>query len=52
VDARIEAISSHYVPDTAEARNRELRQRLTRRLLDDPTPRSPCTPYQVVLHFA
>lgn len=36
VDARIEAISSHYVPDTAEARNRELRQRLTRRLLDDP----------------
>ncbi len=34
--ARIAAVTARYVPDTAEARNRELRQRLTRRLLDDP----------------
>ncbi|SCZ60061.1 TIGR02678 family protein [Thiohalomonas denitrificans] len=33
---RMTAVTARYVPDTTEARNRELRQRLTRRLLDDP----------------
>jgi len=33
---RIDAITARFVADTPEARNRELRQRLTERLLDDP----------------
>ena len=36
LDQRIEAISHRFVADTLEARNREMRQRLTERLLDDP----------------
>jgi uncharacterized protein (TIGR02678 family) len=34
--ARIEAISAEPAPDTDEARNRAIRHRLSRRLLDDP----------------
>lgn len=34
--SRIAAISSEPAPDTDEARNRRIRHRLTRRLLDDP----------------
>ncbi|MDQ1289113.1 MAG: hypothetical protein QG622_2679 [Actinomycetota bacterium] len=34
--ARIAAISAEPVPDTDDARNRSIRHRLTRRLLDDP----------------
>ena len=33
---RIQAIGARFVADTPEARNREIRQRLTERLLDDP----------------
>ena len=36
-DARIAAITQRFVPDTADARNTEIRRRLTARLLDDPT---------------
>lgn len=36
LDQRIGAITARFVADTPEARNRELRQRLTERLLDDP----------------
>jgi len=36
LDQRIGAISARFVADTPEGRNRELRQRLTERLLDDP----------------
>ncbi|WP_338053457.1 TIGR02678 family protein [Rhabdochromatium marinum] len=36
LDRRIGAITARFVADTPEARNRELRQRLTERLLDDP----------------
>jgi uncharacterized protein (TIGR02678 family) len=36
LDERLEQISSGFVPDTAEGRNRALRQALTARLLDDP----------------
>lgn len=35
-DGRIAALTETFVPDTAEGRNRALRQRLTARLLDDP----------------
>jgi uncharacterized protein (TIGR02678 family) len=35
-DARIAEISAEPAPDTDEARNRRIRHRLTRRLLDDP----------------
>lgn len=36
LDQRLAAISSGFVPDTSEGRNRALRQTLTARLLDDP----------------
>ena len=36
LDQRIQAITARFVADTPEARNRETRQRLTERLLDDP----------------
>ncbi|WP_253451441.1 TIGR02678 family protein [Halomonas sp. Y3] len=36
LDARLSALSETFVPDTPEGRNRELRHRLARRLLDDP----------------
>ena len=36
LDARLGALSETFVPDTPEGRNRELRHRLARRLLDDP----------------
>ncbi len=36
VEERIAAITETFTPDTREARNRLLRHRLTRRLLDDP----------------
>ncbi|MBV9026293.1 MAG: TIGR02678 family protein [Streptomycetaceae bacterium] len=36
VDARIAAVSDEPVPDTEDARNRQIRHRLSRRLLDDP----------------
>jgi uncharacterized protein (TIGR02678 family) len=35
-DSRLQALSERLLPDTPEARNRALRQRLTARLLDDP----------------
>lgn len=35
-DGRLAAITADVVPDTEEGRNRSLRHRLTRRLLDDP----------------
>lgn len=35
-DARLAALADEPAPDTDELRNRTLRQRLTRRLLDDP----------------
>jgi uncharacterized protein (TIGR02678 family) len=36
LDRRLEALVEEAVPDTDDARNRELRSRLTRKLLDDP----------------
>jgi uncharacterized protein (TIGR02678 family) len=36
LDQRLAALTRRFVPDTPEARNRALRQSLTRRLLDDP----------------
>jgi uncharacterized protein (TIGR02678 family) len=36
LEQRLAAIAGEFVADTPEARNRALRQRLTRRLLDDP----------------
>ncbi len=36
LDQRIEATTARFVADTPDARNREMRQRLTERLLDDP----------------
>ncbi|MDW7745205.1 TIGR02678 family protein [Halomonas sp.] len=36
LDARLHALSETFVPDTPDGRNRELRHRLVRRLLDDP----------------
>ena len=36
LDARLSALSETFVPDTPDGRNRELRHRLARRLLDDP----------------
>lgn len=36
LDARLHALGETFVPDTPDGRNRELRHRLTRRLLDDP----------------
>ncbi len=36
LDARLRALSETFVPDTPDGRNRELRHRLARRLLDDP----------------
>lgn len=36
LEARLRALSETFVPDTPEGRNRELRHRLARRLLDDP----------------
>lgn len=36
MNARLHALSEIFVPDTQEGRNRELRHRLARRLLDDP----------------
>ncbi len=36
IDARLNALAETFVPDTPEGRNRELRHRLARRLLDDP----------------
>lgn len=36
LDARLAAIAEEFVPDTSEGHNRALRQRLTRRLLEDP----------------
>lgn len=36
LDQLLDALTERFVPDTPEARNRALRQRLTRRLLDDP----------------
>ncbi|PRY70932.1 TIGR02678 family protein [Halomonas ventosae] len=36
LDARLCALAETFVPDTLEGRNRELRHRLARRLLDDP----------------
>jgi uncharacterized protein (TIGR02678 family) len=39
VDRRLAAITDEAVPDTTDARNRVLRHRLTRRLLDDPVLR-------------
>jgi uncharacterized protein (TIGR02678 family) len=36
LQARVEAVTEELVPDSDEARNRSLRHRLTRRLLDDP----------------
>ncbi len=36
LDARLQALTDTFVPDTPEGRNRELRHRLARRLLDDP----------------
>jgi uncharacterized protein (TIGR02678 family) len=36
LDRRLEALVAEAVPDTDEGRNRQLRSKLTRRLLDDP----------------
>ena len=36
IDDRIRALAEEWLPDSDEARNQALRQRLTRRLLDDP----------------
>lgn len=36
MNTRLQALSEIFVPDTQDGRNRELRHRLTRRLLDDP----------------
>lgn len=36
LEARLHALTDTFVPDTLEGRNRELRHRLARRLLDDP----------------
>lgn len=36
LDARLHDLAETFVPDTPEGRNRELRHRLARRLLDDP----------------
>lgn len=36
LEARLHALSETFVPDTPDGRNRELRHRLARRLLDDP----------------
>ncbi|WP_280551703.1 TIGR02678 family protein [Halomonas sp. 25-S5] len=36
LEARLHALAETFVPDTPEGRNRELRHRLARRLLDDP----------------
>lgn len=36
LDRRLEALVAESVPDTDEARNRQLRSKLTRKLLDDP----------------
>ncbi|MFO7647884.1 TIGR02678 family protein, partial [Halomonas campaniensis] len=36
LSARLDALSETFVPDTPDGRNRELRHRLARRLLDDP----------------
>lgn len=36
LEARLRALNETFVPDTPEGRNRELRHRLARRLLDDP----------------
>jgi uncharacterized protein (TIGR02678 family) len=36
LEQRLEAVGAAFVPDTDEARTLQLRQRLTRRLLDDP----------------
>lgn len=36
LEERLGALTERFIPDTPEARNRALRQNLTRRLLDDP----------------
>ncbi|CAM3296038.1 TIGR02678 family protein [Halomonas lysinitropha] len=36
LEARLNALAETFVPDTPDGRNRELRHRLARRLLDDP----------------